>query len=84
MYPSVTTPKSGVPHLYYVSLATARFGASVRPRKNYPGDDIEQAVITHISLQALFLQGHSEHTGVISTIHALLFARESELIERMR
>ena len=48
MYPSVTTPKSGIPHLYYVSRSTARFGASTQPRKQFPGDEIEQAVIAHI------------------------------------
>jgi DNA invertase Pin-like site-specific DNA recombinase len=48
MYPSVTTPKSGVPHLYYKSRASVRFGASVHPRNNFPGDPIEQAVIAHI------------------------------------
>ncbi len=48
MYPSVTTSKSGISRLYYVSSPYARFGAATRPSKHYPGDELEQPVIDHI------------------------------------
>lgn len=48
MYPSLTTAKNGKPHLYYISRSISRFGANLRPSKHYPGDQIEQAVISHI------------------------------------
>lgn len=48
MYPSVTTPKSGIPHLYYISRSRARFGAKLKPSRQFPGDEIERPVIDEI------------------------------------
>ena len=48
MYPSVTTTKSGIPHLYYISRSRARFGAKLKPSRQFPGDEIERPVIDEI------------------------------------